>query len=351
MSYFEASITVRRPRFDVAVDLEAAEGSTIAIIGPNGAGKSTVVDALCGLLPLDSGRVRVGGAVWEDAASHLRLPPQCRSVGVAFQGLALFPRMTAVENVAYGMRALGERKSDANRVAAKVLERLGASEIAATAVERLSGGQAQKVALARALAVEPHLLLLDEPTSKLDVMSQVEVRRSLLHALREFAGVTLWITHQPLEPLSVATEVVVMEQGRLTQRGVPSELQLRPRSSYVAEFAGVNLLEGRSIGDRVDVGGGATVTVANAPRGDVFVVIHPNSIALHRQAPEGTPRNVWRLNVADIGYEGDRARVRLTGELTLVAEITPSAATQLRLDERGDVWAAVKATQVQTYPR
>jgi molybdate transport system ATP-binding protein len=259
--------------------------------------------------------------------------------------------MTAVENVAYGMRALGARKSGANRVAAEVLERLGASEIAFTAAERLSGGQAQKVALARALAVEPHLLLLDEPTSKLDVMSQTEVRRSLLHALREFAGVTLWITHQPLEPLAVATEVVVMEKGRVTQRGIPTDLQLRPRSPYVADFAGVNLLEGRSTGDRVVVGGGTAVTVANAPLGDVFVVIHPNSIALHRQVPEGTPRNVWRLNVADIDYEGDRARVRLTGELTLVAEITPSAATQLGLADKGKVWAAVKATQVRTYPR
>jgi molybdate transport system ATP-binding protein len=351
MSYLEASLRIRRPRLDVELQLEAASGSIVALIGPNGAGKSTVVDALCGLLPLDRGKVTVAEAVWEDVAGRIRLPPQRRSVGVAFQALSLFPRMTAEENVAYGIRALGARKSEARRVAAEVLERLGASDLAHTGVERLAGGKAQKVALARALAIEPDLLLLDEPTSKLDVTSQMEVRRSLLHALRDFAGVTLWITHQPMETLAVATDVVVMEQGSVTQCGTPDQLQLRPRSPYVAEFAGVNLLEGRSTGDRVVVPGGASVTVADAPLGDVFVAIHPNAIALHRQLPEGTPRNVWRLDVGDIEYEGDRARIGLIGDLTLVAEVTPSAVNQLRLGDKGQVWATVKATQVRTYPR
>jgi molybdate transport system ATP-binding protein len=351
MSYLDASMTIHRLRFDVALDLDAAEGSIVALIGPNGAGKSTVVDGLCGLLPLDTGRVEVAGALWENTAEHVRVPAQRRSVGVAFQGLSLFPRMSAQENVAYGIRSLGGRKAEAQRAAAEMLERLGASELARTPVERLSGGQAQKVALARALAVEPDLLLLDEPTSKLDVTSQMEVRRSLLQALRDFGGVTVWITHQPLETLAVATQVVVMEEGRVTHRGAPHQLQLRPRSAYVAEFAGVNLLEGRSTGDRVVVTGGATVTVADAPLGDVFVVIHPNAIALHRRAPEGTPRNVWRLDVAEIDYEGDRARIGLAGDLSLVAEVTPSAASQLRLADKGKVWATVKATQVETYPR
>jgi molybdate transport system ATP-binding protein len=142
-----------------------------------------------------------------------------------------------------------------------------------------------------------------------------------------------------------------MEEGRITQRGDPRELQLRPRSAYVAEFAGVNLLQGRSTGDRVEIAGGASVAVANAPQGDVFVAIDPNAIALHRTIPEGTPRNVWQLDISDIDLEGERARVRLTGGVTLVAEITRAAATQLRLEEKGHVWATTKATQVHVYPR
>jgi molybdate transport system ATP-binding protein len=351
MTFFEASVTIRRPHLQVEVDLEAAEGSVLAVIGPNGGGKSTAVEALCGLLPLDSGRVVVAGVVWEDAALKVRLVPQKRSVGVMFQSLTLFPNMTAVENVSYGIRSLGMNQSEARRTAVGVMDRLDAGALAETPAGQLSGGQAQKVALARALAVEPDLLLLDEPTSKLDVSTQVEVRRALDEALRDFAGVTVLVTHQPMEAMALADRIVVVEGGRVTQRGDPIELQLHPRSAYVAGFAGVNLLEGRSTGDLVQLPGGASVAVVNAPTGDVFAAIDPNAIALYRTPPEGTPRNVWRLEVTEIDFEGQRARVRMTGELTLVAEITRASAEELHLTDKGSVWASAKATQVQTYPR
>jgi molybdate transport system ATP-binding protein len=351
MSFLEASVTLRRPRFQIETDLAAEEGHVLALIGPNGAGKSSLVEALCGLIPIDGGRVAVGGTAWEDVAGRIRLPPQRRSVGVMFQRLALFPKMTALDNVAYGLRSIGAGRAEARHAATAVLERLGAAELAGVPAGELSGGQEQKVGLGRALAVEPDLLLLDEPTSQLDVATRMVVRRSLIDALHDFTGVAVVVTHQPMEAVAVAAEIAVMEEGRITQRGDPRELQLRPRTAYVAEFAGVNLLEGRSTGDRVDIGGGASVAVANAPRGDVFVAIDPNAIALHTTIPEGTPRNVWRLSITDIDLEGDRARVRLAGELTLVAEITRAAATQLRLAEKGHVWATTKATQVHAYPR
>jgi molybdate transport system ATP-binding protein len=351
MTFLEAAITIRRPRFRIEAGLNAADGTVVAVIGPNGAGKSTLVETLCGLVPLEAGRVTVGGAPWEDPKAGIRLPPQRRSVGVMFQMLALFPNMTAVENVAYGMRSLGATASAARKSAHQGLERLGAAELADTPVGRLSGGQAQKVALARALATEPDLLLLDEPTSKLDVTTQMEVRRAVLAVLKDFAGVTVVVTHQPMEAMALADEVVVLEEGRVTQRGAPSDLQLRPRSSWVAEFGGVNLLAGRSSGDLVQLGSGALVAVVDAPIGDVFATIDPNAIALHRTAPEGTPRNVWKLEVADVDLEESRARVRMTGPLTLVAEITRAAATELQLEAKGSVWASAKATQVHTYPR
>ncbi|HEX3325392.1 MAG TPA: ABC transporter ATP-binding protein [Actinomycetota bacterium] len=351
MSFLDASVTVRRPRFQIQTELAVEEGHVLALIGPNGAGKSSLVEALCGLIPIDGGRVVVGGTAWEDVAGRVRLPPQQRSVGVMFQRLALFPKMTALDNVAYGPRSIGASRTQARHAATSVLERLEAADLAGVPAGELSGGQAQKVGLGRALAVEPDLLLLDEPTSQLDVATRMIVRRSLIDVLRDFTGVTVVVTHQPMEAMAVAGEIAVMEEGRITQRGDAKELQLRPRSAYVAEFAGVNLLEGCSTGDRVEIAGGASVAVANAPRGDVFVAIDPNAIALHRTIPEGTPRNVWQLGITDIDLEGDRARVRMTGELTLVAEITRAASTQLRLADKGRVWATTKATQVHVYPR
>ncbi len=351
MSFLNASIAVRREGFELTVDMAASEAHTVAIVGPNGAGKSTLMEALCGLIPLAAGRVELGDSVWEDTSAGVRIPPQRRSVGVMFQALALFPNMSAVDNVAYGPRACGRSKIEARRAAGTLLRELGCSDIASHPARRLSGGQAQKVALARALAVEPDLLLLDEPTSKLDVAAQVDTRRTLRAVLHHFRGVALLITHQPLEAMALATEMIVVEAGSVTQTGSPDELRTRPRSSYVGDFVGVNLLEGRASGGQVLLPGGASVTVVGAPVGDVFIQIHPSAVALHRTLPEGTPRNVWRLEVQDVDLEGDRARVRLKGQLSLVAEVTPAAVAQLHLEDRGTVWATVKATQVQIDPR
>jgi molybdate transport system ATP-binding protein len=351
MNFLEATMTIERPEVKVQADLSSLEGEIVAIVGPNGAGKSTLVSGLAGLTPLAGGKVVVDGRVWEDAASRVRLRPQRRSVGVMFQHLALFENMSVLENVAYGPRSVHTNKAKARKDAHATLEKLGAANLTHTPVGELSGGQAQKVALARALSMQPDVLLLDEPTSKLDVASRAEVRRSLSGALQDFAGVSLLVTHQPVEALALATRVIVLEEGTVTQQGAPTELQLRPRTSYVAQFVGVNLFEGRTSEGQVRLTGGAWVAVMDPPVGDVFVSIHPTAIALHRTRPEGTPRNVWSLEIADVDLEGGRVRVRLKGELTLVAEITGAAASQLRIEKKGAVWASVKATQIRVYPR
>jgi molybdate transport system ATP-binding protein len=351
MNFLEARTTIERPEVQVQADVSAAQGEIVAIVGPNGAGKSTLVRALSGLIPLAGGRVVVAGSVWEDVGSRVRLSPQRRSVGVMFQDLALFDNMSVTENVAYGLRSVHKNKSTARSDAHATLERLGAEDLTRTPVSELSGGQAQKVALARALATQPDVLLLDEPTSKLDIASRAEVRRSLSGALRDFTGVSLLVTHQPVEALALATRVIVLEEGVVTQQGAPMELQLGPRTAYVAQFVGVNLFEGKTSAGQVQLTAGSWVAVIDPPAGDVFVSIHPTAIALHRARPEGTPRNVWPLEVSDVDEEGERVRVRLKGELTLVAEITAAAASQLRIDKKGAVWASVKATQVRAYPR
>jgi molybdate transport system ATP-binding protein len=214
----------------------------------------------------------------------------------------------------------------------------------------LSGGQAQRVALARALATDPRLLLLDEPTAALDAGAKVELRREIRRHLATFAGTRLLVTHDPLEAATLADRLVVLEAGRVVQSGTPFEVSERPRSQYVAELVGINLLRGTADGYRVVLVSGGSLVVATQARGEVFAVVHPRAVALHAREPEGSPRNVWHEKVVSLDLEGSRVRVRLDGEVPLVSEVTPAAVADLGLAEGEPVWASVKATEVNVYP-
>lgn len=324
----------------------AESGETVALVGPNGAGKTTVVRALAGLEPLQGGHVTLDGVVLEDPETGTFVPPEQRSVGVVFQDSVLFPHLSARENVAFGLRSQGLTRRDARRRADAALARLGLAALAAAKPAALSGGQAQRVALARALAIEPQMLLLDEPLASLDAEARREVRRALRRDLGAFAGPRVLVTHDALDAALLADSVVVLEEGRVVQTGTLAEVTARPRSRYVAELVGVNLLRGRAAGDHVTVDGGVAVHVAQRCDGEVLIVIHPHAVALHRRAPEGSPRNAWPGRVDGIEPMGDRVRVRVTGALPLVAEITPAAVTALSLAEGVEVWATVKATEI-----
>jgi len=298
------------------------------------------------------GRVVLDGHILEDAARRIRVPAERRPVGMVFQDYLLFPHLSVVENVAFGLRARGVRRAAARRTAQEWLERLGLPRVADAGPRTLSGGQQQRVALARALATDPHLLLLDEPLAALDVPIRAEVRRDLRRHLREFAGVNLLVTHDPLEAIALADRLIVIEQGRIVQAGTPAEVTERPRSPYVADLVGVNLLRGRASGDGIDLGDGGRLEVVGARGGDVFAVIPPRSISLWRSRPDGSPRNVWRGRAAGLDLLGDRVRVRVDAapQPSLVAEVTPAAVTELALVEGSEVWVSVKATEVNVYP-
>jgi molybdate transport system ATP-binding protein len=194
------------------------------------------------------------------------------------------------------------------------------------------------------------LLLLDEPLSALDVTTRAEVRRELSRQLASFGGVRLIVTHDPVEAIALADRLVVLEGGSVVQSGTPEEVTARPRSRFVADLAGVNLLRGKAHGDRVELAGGASIAAPDAGEGDVFAVIHPRAVALYLSRPEGTPRNVWQGHVEDIDLHGDRVRVRVNSPVPLVAEVTPAAVRELRLHAGGAVWVAFKATEVSVYP-
>ena len=344
-----AAVGVRLGTLDLELSFEVADGELLAVLGPNGAGKTTLLRALAGLLPLQRGRVVLDGTVYEDVETGLRLAPERRACGVVFQDYLLFPHLSALENVAFGLRSRGVGRREARSRAAGWLERVGLGELVGARPAELSGGQAQRVALARALVTDPRLLLLDEPLSALDASLRPEVRRELVRHLAQFGGTRLVVTHDPLEAAALATRLLVVEQGRLVQSGTAAEVTAHPRSRYVADLVGVNLVRGQASGGVVRLAAGGSVAVADSIDGDVFAVIHPRAVALHRSRPEGTPRNVWQGEAAGVDLLGDRARVRVEGDLSLVAEVTPAAVAELALAAGGPVWMSVKATEVTVY--
>ena len=348
-----ASIGVRLGGLDLDVALEVADGETVALLGPNGAGKTTVLRALAGLQPLDRGRVELDGAVLDDVAAGVSVPTAARSICVVFQDHLLFPHLSALDNVAFGLRARGVGREEARAAAGRWLERLGIAVTSPARPAALSGGQAQRVALARALAFGPALLLLDEPLAALDAQSRSHVRRELRQHLDTFAGSRVLVTHDPVDALVLADRLVVVEGGRVTQEGSGAEVARRPRTPYVAELLGLNLLAGVAVGgDAVRLASGALLVVADPPpSGAVAVVVRPQAVTLHRRQPEGSARNAWVTSVADLEADRGRVRVALGDPVPLVAEVTAAAVAELDLRPGARVWATVKAVDVTAHER
>ena len=344
----KADIQVRLGALDLDAALEAAPGEVVALLGPNGAGKTTFLRAVARLVRVDRAKVVLDRVVLEDTATGVRVPTERRPIGIVFQQQLLFPHLSVLENVAFGLRA--RHRPDARAAGMAWLERVGLGAYADARPAALSGGEAQRVALARALAIDPRLLLLDEPLSALDATTRVEVRRELRRHLASFNGARLLVTHDPLEAAALADRLVILEGGRVVQSGPVDEVTRRPRTRFVADLVGVNLLRGRADGGVVALEGGQQLTALDAGQGDVFAVIHPRSVAIHRTHPEGTPRNVWPGTVRSVDLLGERARVAIGGSLPIVAEVTASAVRDLDLRERAEVWVSVKAAEVGVYP-
>ncbi len=228
------------------------------------------------------------------------------------------------------------------------LDRLGLGEVADRLPGELSGGQAQLVAFARAIAVDPRVLLLDEPLASVDIANRSTVRRAIRRELSARSGYRIVVTHDPFEAAALAGRIVVLEGGRVVQTGSVDDLRSRPRTAYVAELVGVNLFRGVATSGRISLAGTFELVSASAPDGPVFATIHPRSVALFTTRPTGSPRNVWRARVAAVEPSLERLRVRLTGPIAIVAEVTRDGGRSF--PEGTDVWVSVKASEVTAYP-
>lgn len=349
-----AQVGIAHDGFALALEFEAQPGSVTAVVGPSGAGKTTLLRVLAGADRLRSGRVVLDGDVLDDPTTGRFVVPALRRVGWVPQGRSLFPHLDVDGNVAFGLRSRGVPRREARTRAASWLDRVGLPGRAGAQVGVLSGGEARRVALARALAVEPRLLLLDEPFTGLDLPARVDLRRVVQAVLAESRAVTILVAHDPVDALALADQVLVVEEGRVVQHGDPRDLVARPRSAYVASLAGLNLLEGEGAtvdGRPVVRSGGAVVQVAETVTGPVLACIRPSAIAVYREAPSGSPRNVFEMAVGEVVPSGDRLRVRLDGEPPLVAELTRDAASALALRPGDRVHAVVKATEIEVWSR
>lgn len=344
-----AELAVRRDGFTVEVAFEAGDGEVLALLGPNGAGKSTVVQAVAGLLALERGWIELDGTRIDG------LPPEQRPIGICFQDALLFPHLSALENVAFPLRVRGTPKREARDRARDLLGRLAPSVTPEAQANALSGGEQQRIALARALAPEPRLLLLDEPLSAVDVEARAGLRALLAEVVRSFTGPSILVAHDPMDALTLAGQLVILERGRVTQRGTHDEVRRAPGTSYAAELVGVNLFAGRL----EPLGGGAArlitpegeITVGrpgrlSEPVDGVVATLRPVDVALHLDRPEGSPRNVLRGPIREIARDGERARVRLGTRPPIVAEVTAGSVERLGLQSGMEVWASFKAVEV-----
>lgn len=347
----QARLAVRRSEgFALDLRLSIPPGRTVALLGPNGAGKSTAVSSLAGLLPVDSGRIELSGTVLDDPGESVLVPPEERRIGVVFQDQLLFPHMSVLENVAFGLRSRGVPRDEARGRAGAWMERVGLEGLGPRKPRELSGGQAQRVALARALATEPELLLMDEPLSALDVTSRSRLRWVLAEHLEGFPGPRLLITHDPAEAFLLADEIHVLEDGRVTQAGSADDIRLRPRTAYAADLAGSNLLTGTASAGTVRTGDlGLAIADADVA-GPVRISIRPSAVSVHREPPGGSPRNRWPTVVERMEDHGSRVRILTGPPVRLMVEVTSAARRELDLAPGAEVWVSVKATDIGVEP-
>ena len=348
MTDLQVAASVADRGLDVAFTVES--GEVLALLGPNGAGKSTTAAVIAGLIRGDSTMVRAGARVLTDTARGILVDVHDRRVGLLSQDPLLFPHLSVLGNVQF---AAG-RGAGGRRRALAWLDRLGASELAGRRPGELSGGQAQRIALARALAADPDVLILDEPLAGLDVAAAAAVRAQLRTVMRDAARPTLLITHDLLDVLSLADRVAVLEGGRVAEIGTVSDVVGAPRSRFGAQIAGVNAVRGVAAAPGVLVCGGHTWHgIAAEPLehdADAVAVFTPAAVAVFREQPHGSPRNSIYVLVTALEMAGGVVRVRAVAvndaRTAMAADVTPEAVADLRIGVGDHVWFSVKAQEI-----
>jgi molybdate transport system ATP-binding protein len=352
----ELTIDVRKkhpggPEIAAALRLPLQKHSVTVLFGPSGAGKTTVLRLIAGLDTPDAGSIRCGDDVWFDDARRIDVRPQLRRVGYLSQDYALFPHLTVRRNVAYGAR--GWAVDD-------LLKRFDLRELAERYPRQLSGGQLQRVALVRALAAQPRLLLLDEPLSALDEPARLRLRGDLRQLLAIAQMPALVVTHDRIDALALGDSIAIMIEGKIRQAGAVESVFDSPADADVAAAVGIETICPAHVVSRdaglvtVEVAGAHLVAVDIAdPRNDVFACIRAESVTIERSL-SGNPtsaRNHLPARIVSVISEGPLARVTLDCGFRLTAIVTRQSGDEMHLREDEQVTAVVKATSIRIVPR
>ena len=360
------------------ITLEVKKGEHFVILGPTGAGKTLLLELIAGFHFPDEGRILIDG---EDMTFS---PPEEWNIGFIYQDYMLFPHLTVEKNIAFGLRARQrgrfkrERREEIARKVGEVLQMLGIEHLAKRRPATLSGGEQQKVAIARALAIEPRILLLDEPLSALDMRTKEQLREDLRRLNRENGITMVHVTHDQTEAAMLADRIAVMMRGRIMQIGTPREIFSRPASAEIAEFVGVENIfsgvvvsnEGGLVEIRIASAGlaglagsaGSAGSAAFSGSESIFAVskygegtavnvfVRPEDIILAKSIQDfggsSSARNVIRCEIERITSMGALVRVRMRNGL--VALVTAHAVEELGLREGDEVFAIFKATAAHT---
>lgn len=343
----QAELATRRVRYN----LEVPAGQVVAVLGPNGAGKSTLLDLIAGVLAPSAGSILLNDRVLADARAGRSVPPHRRRIALLAQRPLLFPHMSVRDNVAFGPRSVGAGRRQARARADQWLDVVAMADFADRKPATLSGGQAQRVAIGRALAAEPAALLLDEPMGALDIDAAPQVRALLRTVLRSEQRCAVIVTHNPIDALLLADRVAVIEAGRIVQRGSVREVFDAPRSAFLARMMGANLIEGvieepgvLRTPSGLRVSGAGTAPVGSA----AVAVFDAVAVAVHLEAGRGSERNAFAATV--VGIEPRDSAMRVTADInghTLRADITPAALVDLHPEPGDPVTLVVKAQQVR----
>ena len=336
MTMLELNGSLDLEHFTLKVKLEIKKNETVCLLGPNGSGKSTILKLIGGLNKLTAGDLRINTKVIDSGKTFIH--SRFRNVGWVPQNQMLFDHLTVKQNIEFS-------PNSSKKEVSKLIELFDLQHIQNKKAGNCSGGESQRVAISRAIASKPQVLLLDEPSTGLDE----ESKQIIYQYLKTQKGVaTLLVTHDPVEAASLSQRLIILEKGEITQVGTPDEIKTSPATPYSASLVGLNFVPALANGLVAVTDKGVELILSESIQGQVNIVIPPKSIALYKEKPVGSPRNVLMAKILEIHHFGENVRINLDGQLNFIAEITNNAFEVLDLYKGDEVWAAFKATELIT---